>query len=422
MTGVIKASFWSGLSTGIKILGLLVLAKIAAIYTGPEGMGQVGQLSSIMTIFAVAAGGGLSTGLVKVLGSQLGNEDEERKVISSAFFIVISFSALGLAVLLLFARPLSLAIFNTESLYFVIVVLAFAQIAMGLANFFQAAMNARTMVKEIFLGNLIAVPVGVGASIFLASEYGTQGMLVGLLLYQASFFVGYAFWASKSVQSLKSAAAKGFAKDYVRPLLSFSLMAIVTAIINPVVQISIRNMILEKQNWHEVGLFQGALRISDAFGMFVTALFMAYYLPRLSRIQDRKSAIRETAHVAKVLLPVAVGFFLSIYLAADFVIPLLFTSDFLKIQSYFPIQYAGDFVKICSWLLSYAILAKGLTRLYVISEIIFSLSLLVFANIFMNRFGTVGYFYGSLLNYILYFIFCSLVYAKIFPSEARRNA
>jgi PST family polysaccharide transporter len=129
-----------------------------------------------------------------------------------------------------------------------------------------------------------------------------------------------------------------------------------------------------------------------------------YYLPRLSEIHDRKELRNEILKGYKTILPI-VGFIaLLIWLLKDVVIHLLFTPDFLPMKSLFTFQLLGDFFKIGSWLLAFLMLAKAMTRIYIITEIFFGISFVALSFFFMNRYGMIGTTYSFCINYGAYWI------------------
>ena len=76
-------------------------------------------------------------------------------------------------------------------------------------------------------------------------------------------------------------------------------------------------------------------------------------------------------------------------------------------------QLIGDVVKVASWLLAYVMVAKAMTRVFIYTEIGFSIVFVLSSIIFMNNFGLVGITYAFSLNYLLYFIMMLLTFRKI---------
>jgi PST family polysaccharide transporter len=98
-----------------------------------------------------------------------------------------------------------------------------------------------------------------------------------------------------------------------------------------------------------------------------------------------------------------------VYLLREWVTWLLFTPDFAAANALYGPQLVGDVIKIASFVLSYLMLAKAMTKLFVISECVFAASYLVLVWVLAARFGVVGAIYAFAANYVLYLVFNLLV-------------
>jgi PST family polysaccharide transporter len=72
----------------------------------------------------------------------------------------------------------------------------------------------------------------------------------------------------------------------------------------------------------------------------------------------------------------------------------------------------GDFFKIGSWLLTYIMIAKALTKTYIITDIIFAISYVALSYYFINQFGIIGATYSFCINYGLYWILMGILMRK----------
>jgi PST family polysaccharide transporter len=84
---------------------------------------------------------------------------------------------------------------------------------------------------------------------------------------------------------------------------------------------------------------------------------------------------------------------------------LLFSADFTAANQLYAPQLLGDVIKIASFMLSYLMLAKAMTRLFVVSECVFALSYLALVYVFTAGFGLIGAMYAFAVNYLCYLIF-----------------
>ena len=71
-------------------------------------------------------------------------------------------------------------------------------------------------------------------------------------------------------------------------------------------------------------------------------------------------------------------------------------------------------IKIASWLLGYLLVAKAMAKVFIYTEILFSVLFLVFSVIFVDIFGLVGITYAYSLNYFLHLIMMIFIFRKRF--------
>jgi len=92
----------------------------------------------------------------------------------------------------------------------------------------------------------------------------------------------------------------------------------------------------------------------------------------------------------------------------DWVTRVLFSADFAPANALYGPQLVGDVIKVASFILSYVMLAKAMTRLFVISECVFAASYLALVYVFTTHFGLVGAMYAFAANYLAYLAFTVL--------------
>ena len=70
----------------------------------------------------------------------------------------------------------------------------------------------------------------------------------------------------------------------------------------------------------------------------------------------------------------------------------------------FPYQLVGDFFKIMAWVLSFIMVAKSKTKLYIITELVFSGMFVTLSMIWIKKMGLIGASFAYMINYILYIL------------------
>jgi PST family polysaccharide transporter len=153
--------------------------------------------------------------------------------------------------------------------------------------------------------------------------------------------------------------------------------------------------------------------------MLVTTTLGVYYLPKLSELQDPADIKREIIQGYKIILPLAAGCALVIYLLRDFIISVLYSPEFAPMEQLFAWQMVGDTLKIGSWILAYLMLGKAMMKLFVVSEIMFSILFYSLTVIFTQRMGLEGVALAHSINYAIYWLLMAVFITR--SLSVRRN-
>lgn len=188
------------------------------------------------------------------------------------------------------------------------------------------------------------------------------------------------------------------------------------------IQMQIRSYIMDNISVEDAGYWQGITKISDIYMNFIITTITMYYLPRLSEIKENSELKSEILRGYKFLLPLTIISSLIIWLFKDYIVNILFTSKFLPMLPLFTFQLIGNVLKISSWLLSYLMIAKAMTKTFIATEIIFSLIYYFLTIVFVKNFGVIGTTYSWTLNYFIYLggmliIFKNIIFKRKFNEK-----
>ena len=172
-------------------------------------------------------------------------------------------------------------------------------------------------------------------------------------------------------------------------------------------------MLIEKLDITQTGYWQGMMRISDGYLMLVTTSLSTYYLPKLSSLKTDNELKTEVLKGYKLILPMVLLGCIIIYFLRFFIIEILYTSDFFQMERLFMWQLVGDFFKIAAWILAYLMLARAMIKIFIITELLFSISFVIFGYYFVDLFKLEGVTISFALNYFIYYLVMLVVFRKI---------
>lgn len=121
-------------------------------------------------------------------------------------------------------------------------------------------------------------------------------------------------------------------------------------------------------------------------------------------------------------MPAVIVLSIAIYGTQDQLITLLFDEKFSGMQQLFGWQMIGDTLKIGSWLLSYLMLTKSMTRLYIATEVMFTAIFVGLVFVCLRLLGLQGAAVAHAITYALYWItMYVLVYKKMVITTSRHS-
>lgn len=402
---IVRASAYTAVSTAARLLAGLVVIKLVALFAGPEGVGRLGQFMSLMSLLVVLAGGGISAGVVKYVAEYRDDPPRLARLLGSALWYALIASLLTGIVTWLFSVPIAAWLLGDAGYTSLIRVLAVAQLAMALSNVVLATINGFMDVRRLAVVQVAGALLNVAMVVGLSRWLHLYGALLGLVLGQAAWLaVALPVWR-RSPHVTRHLPRVRLDREMARRLATFSLMTLTAALLSPLVNIAIRDHLAAAFGWQSVGYWQSVSKVSDAYLLFITSAINVYYLPKLASIDDRAALLGEFRHAYRFLLPLVGALALSIWLARSWVTRLLFNADFAPANDLYGPQLLGDVLKIASFVLSYLMLAKAMTRLFIVSECVFAASYLLLVHALTAQFGLIGAVYAFPVNYAIYFVF-----------------
>lgn len=410
---LVKVFSLTAISTLVKMLTAFVSIKIIAIILGPTGVALIGQLNNFASIIMALASVGINQGVTKYISENKSSKEEVRIFISTAFKMTL-FSSLFCGInLIIFNRFLSSKILNNEEYGYVFIVFGFVIIFYALNNLLLSILNGFQHYKKFVAINIVNSLIGLVFTITLVYFWQLKGALISLISYQSTMFF-ITFWMLKKQYwlvfiSFKEKLVKRVAQKYFH----YTLMAITSAATVPVSQLFIRSYVISNISIIDAGYWEGMNKLSTMYLMIITSSLGVYFLPKLAELNTNIELKKEIFKVYKIIMPILAMGLLSIYLLRHLVVSILFSVDFTPMTSLFAYQLIGDFFKIAAWLLAFNMIAKSMTKTFIATEIISSLTFVGLALYFVNINGVIGITQAYMINYIIYLLIMVLIFKSL---------
>jgi len=405
---LIKTSLLNAIAVIIKMLTLLGINKILAVYVGPSGYAMIGQLQNAVSMLLTVSSNAINTGVTKYTAEHCEDENYQHKVWRTGFQLTF-FPVFVISIaMFVFSTWLSQFFLKTTEYSIVFIFFSFTLIFFVVNAQFLAILNGKKEIIAYVKVNIIGSIISLAVTGLLAFTYGLQGALIALVINQSLVFIASLFIIKRFEWMKRFKLAGKFERTIVIKLLKYALMGLTGAIAVPVSHIFIRTHLGNTFGWESAGYWDAIWRISSIYLMFITSVLSVYYLPRYAEIKDKKKLQLEVFNGYKIIIPVVVLLSLVMFMVKDYIILLLFTDDFLSMRKLFFWQLIGDVFKITSWLLGYILLAKSMAKLVIFSELLFALTFYLFTLLFTHYYGLEGVSIAHCFNYFFHLLFMFL--------------
>jgi PST family polysaccharide transporter len=399
-----KTSLLNGIAVAVKLASALVLNKVLAVYVGPAGYAIIGQFQNVVSILVSLAGGVVSTGVTKSTAQHFDDEAKQHKVWQTAIRFSLAASLLAGFVLLIVGGRLSEWLLHRVDMSNIFIWLALALPAMAGNNLLLAIVNGKKEVGIYIAANITGSFVSLLLIGLLAFYFGLFGALLAFTISPAIVLLSTAALVARRTWFKSHFLWGKMDASSTRELSGFAIMGITSALVVPVSYMLIRDHLATRLGLPAAGFWQASWKISEIYLMLVTTTLSVYYLPRLAEIRTAPELKAEIIKVYRFVMPIVVIGALTIYLLRDFIIRILFTEDFQPMRELFAWQLTGDVIKIGSWVLAYIMIGRGMVRVFVITEISFSLSFFLLSWWLVDLFGLSGVAMAYAINYSLYWV------------------
>ena len=160
------------------------------------------------------------------------------------------------------------------------------------------------------------------------------------------------------------------------PLRRYVIPGLAIGILGPIAMLLARGVVGDALSWHDAGVLQALLRLSDWVCAFAGGLLSIHYLPRFARAGGGPQLWREMEHAARAILIPSAAVFGALFAFRTPLLELLYEPGFAPGAAAVALFFAGSLLRVASWIPLFALYAMRRTGAIAIGEV---LSLPLFA-------------------------------------------
>lgn len=401
---IIKSTTIFGGSQAFVILIGIVRTKLIAIILGPAGIGIIGIFQSVIDTMRSSYGMGMDTAGVREIAEIKSKEDKPvlDKAIArfNRWFLVAGL--LGLLTCIALCYPISIWVFDNSDYALSVAGLSlaifFSLLTMGRSTILQGLRKIPQIAKSTMWGSLFGL-------IFIIPVYLIFGIDGIVPAFAGSALIGFLcveyYYRNQRIIEVKISNREAFRSGL--DTFRLGIYIVISGFIATASMFVVKAFITRNTDIDSAGYFQAAWAITTVYIGLILHAMGSDFFPRLSAVADKadqmKKLVNEQSYIVLVIAsPVIIG----MIVFSDFVLRILYTSDFTAAESLLRWQILGAFFKVLSWPVAFIMLAKNKGFIFFISESAYYIIYLLSSYLLYPNFGLEAAGIGYLIAYIIY--------------------
>lgn len=407
-----KVTSLNGISVLVKIVTGFVTSKIIAVFLGPSGMALVGNFRNFITAVENIGTVGFQNGIIKYVADFHNKEDSLKSFLATVTTIIFIVVLLLSGMLFFTADYWNVKLFGAHFQYDTIFkTLAFCLPWYIGSILLTSVLNGLEAYGKVIQINIIGNVLGMLLSLGLIYQYKEFGALLAIVMAPTIVFLVTVFYLYKKLNYFKISFSN-LNSTFLKNLSEYSLMALVSAVLGPIVLLSLRNTVIHTISYEAAGYWEALVRISSYYFLFLSTILTVYYLPKLSKSESEAATKKLFWSYFKGIIPFFIIGLVVLYFSRVYLIPLLFSHDFQPVSDLFFWQFIGDVFKAISLILGYQFFAKKLTKAFIISEVFSFAVLWISGRYLISVFGIEGIVMANAVTYAVYLITLTVYFRK----------
>lgn len=412
--GIFKATSLFGGLQFYQILISVIKSKFVAVLLGPLGIGVQGLLTSATDLIKQVTALGISQSAVRDVSEAYASGDSHRVSLTVTILrrVVWLTGLLGMLTVMVLSPYLSLTTFGnydyTFPFIFLSVTLLIEQLCAGQKVILQGMRRLKDLAKASALGSTL----GLFISIPIYYLFRIDGIVPTLILNALiSLLLSWYFSRKIDLQSVNVSTKHTFTE--CKSMLRMGVAMSISGIMLTATAYILRSFIRGCGGTEDVGLFQAGFVILNTYvGLIFSAMATDYY-PRLAAVnKDNIKCFEVVSQQGEIAVLIMAPMLSVCTVFMPLVLTILYSTEFLLANDYILLATVGMMFKLASWLISYMIVAKAESRLFITCEITANIYSLLFNVIGYKLWGLSGLGLAFTFNYFIYFLQVYLIARK----------
>lgn len=354
---------------GIMAASAIALVKTRAIATlqGTEGVGLLGQFTSLQALLGGIAALGLGVGIIKYLSQYLASKEYDKinRSFSSALIMVIFFSAVLASLMALLSTQISRILVGDGSARDYVIMIALSIPLYALSSAYSSFVNGARAIKSLAWISVYSAFGAMATAVTAVYFLGMKGVVVQIAVAPA-IALSLNFYYARRVRSgwPPTTVSSRFDSAESRLLLRFGAVSMITGMLLPLTLLATQTAIIHQEGLSANGLFQAAWALFWLYTGFATTSIAVYMLPTMSATKDWQELSRQINNGVRFLALTTTPISCILLLVPGVVLTVAYSSEFTEASWLLRTMVVAGAFRIVSFPLSIALMAKVHLRTY----------------------------------------------------------
>ena len=403
---IFKATSIFGGVQFLTIVISVIRTKLIAVFLGPAGMGIITLLNSTLGLISSISSLGIETSAVKNISENYKNGDLQSvsRIISIVRKIIFFTGVLGMLLVIIFSKTLSVITFGDSSRNWSFILLSitllFKQFSTGQLVVLQGLRNVGFLAKANLYGNLFGLLFSIPLYYFLRID----AIVPSIIITSFSALLFSFYYSNKIKIKSEKVLEKAFLKE-AKTIVKLGLMLTISSVCALLVTYIIQIYIEKNGGLEQVGFYNAGFTLLNSYVGIIFTVMSTDYFPKLASINSDNQKIRlsvtQQAFMSIIIITPIIVLFLTLI---PIVVKVMYTAKFDLIIPMVCFGILGMLFRAVSWSMGFILIAKGDSKIFIRTALGFNLLSLVMNFLGYHFYGLEGLGISFCLYFLIHFI------------------
>ena len=382
----------------------VIRTKVLAVLLGPSGIGLAGMYLAATSLVGTLTGFGIGSSGVRQIAEAAGTQDRPAiaRTVRTLRFSSLSSGVLGMILVLIFCVPLTRVTFGNETYIFGVALMSLSLLFDGVSQGQTALLQGMRRLKDLATCEVLGAVFGAMAGIAIIYFFGARGVAAYLVSVSA-FTILTSWWYARKVKVQAVRMSLREVNSEARGLLAMGAAFLVSGLLTAGVAYIIRVLIIRDLGMGAVGLYGATWTLSSLYiGIILKAMGADFY-PRLTAVAAENEMVNRLVNEQTEMgVLLAIPGILATLTLAPWVLRLFYSEAFTPAAVIIRWQLLGVALRVACWPMGYVQIAKGMPRLFMLTESAFSVLHVGVLFFCLRLWGLEGIGVSYLVAYVVY--------------------